>query len=405
MNIKKTLFAALVAMTGLTANAQEEIEYVFQPHWYIQGQVGGQYTLGEVDFSELLSPTAQVGLGYQFSKVTGLRLSVNAWQSKGGSELGLPKTYTWKWNYVAPKLAATFNLSNLFAGYNPTRKWNVSAFAGLGANIGFGNKEANDLYNSGELIDAWEIQNDMKVPEGSKAESQVYLSDNWTGSKIRLMGELGLALDYNVTDRLQLGLEVNANTLSDTYNSKHAGNSDWYFNAMVGLKYALGNTYEKRVKSPETSEAMAQLQRAQAELARARAELVKAQEAAKKANVAPVTNARAKTAEREALRRDVFFSIASTKVTEAEMVKVMEIADYLNKYPEAKVAITGYADKGTGNPKINMGLSIKRAAVVKDLLINKYKIAANRITTDAKGDTVQPFTVEILNRVSICIAE
>lgn len=404
MNIKKTLFAALVAMTGLTANAQEEIEYVFQPHWYVQAQVGGQYTLGEVDFSDLLSPTAQVGLGYQFSKVTGLRLSVNAWQSKAGSELNLSKTYTWKWNYVAPKLAATFNLSNLFAGYNPTRKWNVGVFAGLGANIGFGNDEANKLADGMVLEKDYLGPDNISIQNGSIEESQL-LRDNWTGSKVRFMGEAGITLDYNVTDRLQLGLELNANTLSDNYNSKHAGNSDWYFNGMIGVKYALGNTYEKRVKTPETSEAMAQLERAKAELARARAELVKAQEAAKKANVAPVTNARATVAEREALRRDVFFAISSTKVTDAEMVKVMEIADYLNKYPDAKVSITGYADKGTGNPKINMGLSIKRAAIVKDLLINKYKIAANRITTDAKGDTVQPFTVEILNRVSICIAE
>jgi len=42
-----------------------------------------------------------------------------------------------------------FNLSNAVYGWNPERKFNVSAFIGAAANIGFGNDRANELNNAG----------------------------------------------------------------------------------------------------------------------------------------------------------------------------------------------------------------------------------------------------------------
>ena len=80
------------------------------------------------------------------------------------------------------------------------------------------------------------------------------------------------------------------------------------------------------------------------------------------------------------------------------------MVSYLNKYPKAKISIIGYADKNTGNTKINDRLSKERSAAVSQALQAKG-IAADRIVTDAKGDTIQPFTVVEENRVSICIAE
>ena len=53
----------------------------------------------------------------------------------------------------------------------------------------------------------------------------------------------------------------------------------------------------------------------------------------------------------------------------------------MEKYPASKVAITGYADKETGNPRINLTLSEKRAKIVADALKDKG-IAPDRIVTD-----------------------
>lgn len=378
MNIKKTLLAALLAVASIGANAQEaKTEYIFQPHWYVQGQIGGQYTLGEIDFGKLCSPTAQVAVGYEFGKVIGARLAVNAWQSKGGSEI-FGTEYKWKWNYVAPGIDVTFNMSNLFCGVNPNRLVDVTAFIGGGVNIGWNNKQA--VAANEAMYAAY-----GSPTIGSMTESQ-YLRKLWDGTKARGFGRAGLAADFKVSDRVKVGLEVSATATTDAYNSKKASDADWYFNALIGAKVALGKTYTTRtIEAPKP-------------------QIIYQDRIVEKIVEKPVEVATQVVA-KDPFRIDVFFTIASTKLVGSEAQKVNEIANYLNKYPESKVTITGYADKGTGNATINRNLSEKRAAIVKDELINKYNISADRIITDFKGDTVQPFDVEVLNRVSICIAE
>ena len=88
-----------------------------------------------------------------------------------------------------------------------------------------------------------------------------------------------------------------------------------------------------------------------------------------------------------------------------EISSLEDIVNYMKKYPESKVNITAYADKGTGNPKVNKMYSERRAKVVYDLLTTKYGISPSRISTQAKGDTEQPYAENDKNRVSICIAE
>ncbi|MBS7408620.1 MAG: OmpA family protein, partial [Prevotellamassilia sp.] len=102
---------------------------------------------------------------------------------------------------------------------------------------------------------------------------------------------------------------------------------------------------------------------------------------------------------------NVFFKIASSKVTAAEEVKVAKLAEWLKAHPTAKVQLTAYADAGTGNATINKAISEKRAAAVKTMLINKYGIDSSRIASDYKGDTVQPFPENDNNRVVVGLAE
>ena len=104
------------------------------------------------------------------------------------------------------------------------------------------------------------------------------------------------------------------------------------------------------------------------------------------------------------MRRDVFFTINSYTISDNEMRKVEEIAEYLKKYPEAKVVVSGYADKGTGNARINARLAAQRADIVVKTLKEQFGIDESRITYDSYGDKVQPFEENDLNRVSICIA-
>ena len=371
MNFKKMILSSLLLGASLCVAAQEQKTQTvdaFNPHWYLQAQVGGQYTLGEASFGDLLSPNAQLSAGYNFNPILGVRLGVNAWQSKASWS----DSYDWKWNYINPNADVTINLSNLFCEYNANRKINVNWFVGVGLNIAFNNDEAADV-------------NAAVAGVTNYAEN---LSLLWDGTKFRLQGRTGLMADYGINDRWSLGLEIQANLINDHYNSKSADNSDWFFNGLVGVKYNLGKpSVKKEVAVPAAPERI---------IERVIERVVEKPAPVQQQVVAQTV---------EPLRRDVFFTISSTQITSSEMQKVKEIADYLNKYPNATVGITGYADKGTGNAKINMNLSQKRAKAVVDALVKNYGVAESRIKSDAKGDTEQPFAEEILNRVSICIAK
>lgn len=387
MNIKNIFLGALVAMASVSASAQTTQTTTveeFNPHWYVQLQGGAQYTLGELSFDRLLSPNAQVVGGYQFSPVFGARIAVNAWQSKAGSALSTGN-YKWKWYYVAPTADLTVNLTNLCFGYKPGRFFNLSVFGGLGANIAW--------WNRGHVDDAWHAKAEIMQREYTLLDKADYMEYIWMDTKTRFVAQFGLIGDFRINDNFSINLEVNANTLSDHYNSKRAGNTDWYFNGLVGLRYNFGATHKTKtivtpVAEPKIVEKI--VERA-------------APTAVEKAAPVPVA------AKVTKLQREVFFLIRGSDISITERPKCDEIVDFLKKNPNAKVTVTGYADKGTGNPRVNKMYSEKRAAVVTEYL-KAQGIAASRITTQAKGDTEQPFPgsdpdTQAKNRVSVMIAE
>ena len=385
MKMKKTILSCLMLLAGLTASAQEQkgtTEYVFEPHWYVNIQpLGVQYTLGEISMGDLMSYNVQAAVGREFNKVIGGRFALNAWQSKAGSSIS-GVDYKWKWNYIAPTVDITFNLSNLISGVNPNRVFTVGAFAGLGMNIGWGNSEAADVdaILRQTTTARWQDDDGQIKTDNSYEAGLDYL---WDGTKARFLLQAGLTGDIKINDKFAVTLEVSANTLSDKYNSKKAKNWDWYFNALAGLKINFGPTYStKFIPAPEP-------------------EIRYVEKIVEK--VVEVPAAPAETAA-EPLRRDIFFLINKTNIRTSEASKVSDIVTYLNENKDAKVQVTGYADAGTGNDKINDRLAAKRADAVVAAL-KKAGISADRISFDSKGARVQPFADNDSNRVSICIAE
>ena len=376
--IKYVLFASALLLGATSAMAQvtytdkEGNEYQFKKHAFLDLQGGAQYTLGEAKFGDLISPNVQLGLGYQFSPLFGMRLQANGWQSKGGwagfraNPGETPYNATYKFKYVAPGVDFMFNLSNLFCGWNPNRVLNVTAFLGCGANIAWDNDEVNELATTIKNTSTYNLE---------------YL---WDGTKVRPYGRAGIELAFKVSKSVSLMIEGNANVISDKYNSKKAGNPDWYFNALAGLRINLGKSATKKEKPVEPEPAPAPVQ--------------KVEEPAPAP--APVVEKKV-----EEIRRDIFFTINSNKISAKENQKILEVIDFLVKYPEAKVVVTGYADKGTGNDRVNDRIAAKRAAAVVWMLEKRYGIPAERITEESKGARVQPFAENDKNRVSIMIAK
>lgn len=379
MKIKNILLSGVMAMGCLVANAQDapKTEYVFNPHWYVQGQIGAQYTLGEVKFGDLISPNIQLGVGRQFTPIWGARFSINAWQSKGGineysltdgAKVGKEK-YDWK--YISPMIDGTLNLSNALCGYNPTRTVSVGLLAGIGLNVGFSNDDA--------------------VAFAATAATHNHGSENltyaWDGTKVRFVGRVGANVDFRIDDAWSIGIEANANVLSDNYNSKKAGNCDWYFNALVGVRYNIGKTYTTRTITPP-----------------APVEKIVERIVEKIVEVPAKTTDSQFMKKASSIRREVFFTIGKNVINAEGFKKIDEVAAYMKECPEATVTVTGYADRGTGSAKINNRIAARRADIVVSELI-KRGVARDRIIKSSKGSRVQPFSDNDMNRVTICIAE
>lgn len=377
MKLNKVILSGVVALSCVSASAQEadKTVNVFTPHWYAQAQIGGQYTLGEIGFGKLLSPNVQVGVGYNFNQVVGARFSLNTWQSKAGQKFD-GNTYKWKWNYVAPMVDATFNLTNLFCEYNPDRLVEVGVFGGIGANIAWGNDEAADAQAA--------ILKSEAATEALKYGATP-LENLWDGTKTRFVARVGANVDFRVSDRVKLGVELSANTLSDKYNSKKAGNPDWYFNALVGVKVALGETHTTKViPAPKPVEKIIE-------------------RIIEKPAPAPAPKVESKVVE-ENFRRDIFFPIGNSNIAKSQLTKIAEIVEYMKENPDAKITLTGYADKGTGSAAFNDKIAARRAQTVYNTLAAKG-VAKSRMIKESKGSRVQPFEENDMNRVTICIAK
>lgn len=364
MNKKKLWIAAFALLFGsIAVSAQEqrikeEGKTEFKSHWLMQVQVGAAHTVGEAKFTGLISPAAAINVGYQFAPAWQARIGVSGWQAKGR---WVTPRQDYKYRYLQGNVDIVSDLSTLFCGFNPKRVFNGYIFAGAGLNRGFDNDEAVAIDAAG-------------YPMG-------YL---WTEGKFLAVGRLGLGCNLRLSDRLAINIEGNANVLSDKFNSKKAGNADWQFNALVGLTIKFGKGY--KATPPVYYEAEPVV------------------EQPKPAPVVEQPQPKEEVVVIQPMKQDIFFALNSARIQDDQKSKIDMLVEYLQKNSSAKVKVTGYADVNTGNSKINKTLSEKRAANVADVLKAKG-IASDRIITDSKGDTVQPYKTPEENRVSICIAE
>lgn len=375
MKIKTLFVSAIAALFSLGASAQATTveEKPDMSYWFLGVQGGIGATRGETGMKELISPAAAIYAGYRFNPYFALRLNANGWTGKGY----LP-TYDegYKYNFGQLGLDGMLDLTTCFGGVNPNRIVTLWALGGVGFMHSMNNDEADALR--------------QQHLANNRPEALTYYWD----SRNYVTGRMGLHLDFKLSKRVNFNLEGVATVMDDHFNSKDADNADWQFNALAGLCFRLGKI-NPAVAAPIV---------AVPEPVAPEPEAPKAVEPVKKPTPAPAPVVE----EVKPCIQNVFFLINRYDIRPAEMAKVNEAVAYLNKYPEARIEITGYADKNTGNAQINQRLSKQRVNSVYDALISKG-IAAERITKDYKGDTVQPFSNDAANyeknRVVICVAE
>lgn len=363
------LTLALALMGAAPAQAQTRDSVAFQPHWFVQPQVGVGYHVGEAKFTDLLSPTAALSVGRQFTPVFGLRLGASGWEARNWQTHPVAE---YKWNYVQANLDATVSLTNLIWGFNPDRKWNIYGLAGVGLNVAFKNDDANALKAINEST-------------GIPALTNGGFEKLWDGTKLFPAGRIGGGIEYDLSERVALGLEYNANVLPDKWNSKKgkSDNLDWQQNLLVGVKIALGPT-RKHIKIEEplpVVEPEPVVEKKPEPVVEKKPEPVieKKPEPVIEKKPEPVIEKKPELKEVK-----VYFRFSSSRILPSEESKIDEIAEYMKANTDKKLTVTGYASR-TGKWEYNLKLSRWRANAVKKALVVRG-IDASRIKTEGKGE-------------------
>lgn len=357
---KSFIAAAALSLGTVTASAQKEVSY---PHIFVGLQGGAQTTLtSSYNNFKLITPTASVSLGAWFTPVVGARLNANGIWNKGGikytNALG-PQDNTYDYRTATGDLDLLINLVTLFGkkDYYPV---NVNLIGGVGLNGAWNNDDAYALKEAMPLA--------------------------WNKSRLSHNARVGVQLDCNVARNLSVNLEVDANNLNDRYNSKNTNKDDWSLTAQVGLAYkfgkGIGKLKSKRKKDVGTD--------AMEPLWETRIDTTWYEE--------PVYS---DVQKEEVLKKNIHFAIRESDC--ADNADLKAVATFVKSHKDCKVTVDGYADVGTGNPRINMGYSQQRAEKATKYLIEQG-VDPSQITTAWHGDTIQPFADNDLNRVAITVA-
>jgi len=357
-------FAALTVCMALPVNAQEteaeeekEFEYKPFPHMFVGLQGGAQTTFTNYDNSKLITPTASVSFGAWFTPVVGARLHVNGAWNKGGLDISSAEGTTintkYDYNYITTDLDLMVNLVTLF-GKKEYYPLNLYLIGGIGLNTAWNNDDAYAL--------------------------KTYMPMAWDGKRLSHNGRVGLQLDYNICRNFSVNLEVDANSLSDRYNSKVCSKDDWQVTAQLGVAFKFGHkkVYKEPEPEPEPEE-----------IWETRIDTIWYDDVTYK-DV---------TADRE-IKKEIFFGIRESGVNQ-DQAQIKAVADFLKEVKDGEITITSYADKGTGTPKLNMKYSKQRAENTKKALIEHGVDPAIFKSVEWKGDTVQPYDENDKNRLSV----
>lgn len=360
--MKKLFGLIALVMSAMCVNAQTDKSDWTAPYWFVGVQGGAATTLQKgFDAMDMIVPTASVQFGRMFSPEVGLRLHGNGmWQKAGMHAYGVTDPY--KTKYADGNADVLLNLSTLFGkkDYYPVNLYTV---AGLGYRHQWDDTDA-------------------------KNSEYGYFGDGNTGtptSHNSMNERLGLMLEANIAKHWSVNAEVDYNH----WGTKFDRIAHDQITAQVGLTYKFGFKKAKKVEEPVPEPVPAPAPEPKP--------VVKPEPAPEPAP-APVEK------KLESMEKDVFYVINQATARGNEATKIEEAAEWLKNHPTADCTVTGYADKGTGTAAVNKRIAKRRAdnAAAK---LQSLGVAADRITVDSKGDTVQPFPKNNDNRVVIIVAK
>lgn len=101
----------------------------------------------------------------------------------------------------------------------------------------------------------------------------------------------------------------------------------------------------------------------------------------------------------------IFYIIRKHNILPEKDALLEEMAEFTKTHKTSKIIVKSYADKGTGNYKLNQMYSRNRMNEVVKHLVEQYGISRDQIEASYYGDTVQPYEENDLNRCSIIVVK
>ena len=329
------------------SNSYEE----WKNNWYVEVG-GGTQLLFSRDVSSLdfmkdrLTPSASFTIGKWFSPDLGVRLQTNGYGLNG---YNTTNASSYSLRYVNAHIDVQASMFNVFCGYKPERKFDIIPAIGIG------------YFRTLEY-------------KGSPATNNI--SNN-----------LSLMFKYSINKKFDINLEAYGAVLPGSFDGRIT--KDMY-DGSTGINLGITYNFGSKPKPVEV------IYSTEIEIVK---DTVLLEKIVEKEKIKEVVKKE---------KRDPFvlasirFDLADSEPVGKQETSFVNVVNYLNANPNAKIHLDGYGDKGTGGSKANLMISIKRTDAVRKLLIGKYEVNPKRIeATRGVGAESQPYKSNDWNRVVV----
>ena len=370
--MKKTILLSVLALGALTINAQTVVVKGggFWDNWSMGVQGGATMKMSGEGFFKSARPAFGLTLGKQWTPILGMDIQGMGYVNTTNSSTMIDASDV--------SLIGRMNLMNLFAGYNGMpRPFEVETVTGLGWLHHYmnGNGDTDDLSARIGLNFNFNLGEDAAWTLGIKPAVLFNLTGEYPGKKI--------AFNRNKANmEILLGLTYH---FADEDGNRHFA----LVNAIDPLALAAMNE--------EINDLREVIVAKDVELVGLADELMVVQD---QLNEARNKEMEATGQTIKILESVVAFPFNQSDVQTSQMPSLEHAANYLKDNPDAKITVNGYASP-EGTEEYNLQLSQRRADAVKNILVDKYGIAADRINAIGHG-VGDVFSVPAWNRVGIC---
>ena len=326
------------------------------------------------------NPNATLIVGKNFTPIFGLR-------AEGVARFNAHKASKCAWGYEGKvvngldvNLLGTINLSNAFGGYKgEPRALEFIALYGFGWTHSFNGVKSNAINSKAGL--------DIAFNFGSKKQFQFFVEPSITYAMqgyqdgVAEPQSFGYNLNYANLD-LKAGIVYKFPTSNGTHNF-----------AIEQLR----DQSEIDALNAQINGLRGELDAANNANSQKDAQIAQLKKALSDCENKPVVVQQKKGGN---LQPTVVFGQGKSVVENSQLANIEMIAKYMKNNKNAKIKVSGYASP-EGNAELNQRLSEARANAVKDILVKKYKISADRLEAEGLGATDKLFDEVEFNRVVV----